>query len=83
MYRATQGHTGCTFAHGGGGAGSAISCTSECYNGTDFDVECIALGQLGLYKAGTVHSKSFVKDFLQNKWKYELTMHFKHEMIGK
>ena len=23
------------------------------------------------------------KDFLQNKWKYELTMHFKHEMIGK
>ena len=72
----------CTW--GGGGVGSAISCTSECYNGTDFDVECIALGQLGLYKAGTVHSKSFVgKDFLQNKWKYELTMQFQHEMIGK
>ena len=33
------------------------------------------------YRSGTVNSKSFVgKDFLQNKWKYELTMHFKHEM---
>ena len=37
-----------------------------------------------LYMSGTVNSKSFVnKDFLQNKWKYELTVHFKHEMIGK
>ena len=33
---------------------------------------------------GTVNSKSFVgKDFLRNKWKYELTMHFKHEIIGE
>ena len=40
--------------------------------------------QLLLYKSGTVNSKSFVsKDFLQNKWKYQLTMHFKYEMIGK
>ena len=36
------------------------------------------------YRSGTVNSKSFVsKDFLQIKWKYELTVHFKHEMIGK
>ena len=36
------------------------------------------------YRSGTVNSKSFVsKDFLQNKWKYELTVHFKHEMMGK
>ena len=31
-----------------------------------------------------VDSKSFVgKDFLRTKWKYEITVHFKHEMIGK
>ena len=31
-----------------------------------------------------VNSKSFVgKDFVRIKWKYELTVHFKHEMIGK
>ena len=31
-----------------------------------------------------VNSKSFVgKDFLRIKWKYELTVHFKHEMMGK
>ena len=37
-----------------------------------------------LYRLGTVNSKSFVgKDFLRNKWKYELTVHFKHEMIAK
>ena len=36
------------------------------------------------YRSGTVNSKSFVgKDFLRNKWKYELTVHLKHEMIGK
>ena len=28
-----------------------------------------------IYRSGTVNSKSFVgKDFLQNKWKYELTI---------
>ena len=37
-----------------------------------------------IYRSGTVNSKSFVsKDFIQNKWKYELTVHFKYEMIGK
>ena len=36
------------------------------------------------YRSGTVNSKSFVgKDFLWIKWKFELTMHFKHEIIGK
>ena len=35
------------------------------------------------YSLGTVNSKFFVsKDLLRNKWKYELTVHFKHEMIG-
>ena len=37
-----------------------------------------------VYRFGRVNSKSFVdKDFFRNKWKYELTMHFRHEMIGK
>ena len=36
------------------------------------------------YRSDTVNSKSFVgKDFLRVKWKYELTVHFKHEMIAK
>ena len=36
------------------------------------------------YRSGPVNSKSFVsKDFLRNKSKYELTIHFKHKMIGK
>ena len=36
------------------------------------------------YRSGTVNSKSFVGEvFLQIKWKYELTVHFKHEIIGK
>ena len=68
----------------GGGVGSGISCKSECYTESDFDIEYIALLELELYWSGMVNSKSFVsKDFLQNKWKYELTVHFKHEMIGK
>ena len=37
-----------------------------------------------MYRSGTINSKSFIsKDFLRNKWKYDLTVHFKHEMIGK
>ena len=37
-----------------------------------------------IYMLGTVNSKSFVgKDFLQNKWKYELTVNFNHKMIAK
>ena len=35
-------------------------------------------------RLGIVSSKSFVdKDFFRDKWKYELTMHFTHKMIGK
>ena len=36
------------------------------------------------YRSGTVNSKSFVgKDFLRIKWKCELTVYFKYEIIGK
>ena len=36
------------------------------------------------YRLGTVNSKSFVgKILLRIKWKFELTVHFKHEMLGK
>ena len=42
------------------------------------------MAKLMYYKLGMVNSKSFVsKDFLRNKWKYKLAMHFKHGMIGK
>ena len=35
-------------------------------------------------ESGYNNSKSLVNnDFLRNKWKYELTVHFKHEIIGK
>ena len=36
------------------------------------------------YRLGMVNSKSFVgKILLRIKWKFELTVHFKHEMLGK
>ena len=36
------------------------------------------------YRLGTVNSKSFVgKVLLWIKWKFELTVHFKHEMLEK
>ena len=36
------------------------------------------------YRSGTDNSKSFVsKVLLRMKWKFELTVHFKHEMLGK
>ena len=36
------------------------------------------------YRSGTVNSKSFVgKVLLRIKWKFELTVHFKHELLGK
>ena len=39
---------------------------------------------LETYRSGTVNSKSFVgKVLLRIKWKFELTVHFKHEMLGK
>ena len=43
-----------------------------------FLLECIYW-----YRSGTVNSKSFVtKVLLRIKWKFELTVHFKHEMLG-
>ena len=37
-----------------------------------------------LYRLGTVNLKSSVsKVLLRIKWKFELTVHFKHEMLGK
>ena len=37
-----------------------------------------------LYRSGTLNSKLFVsKVLLRIKWKFELTVHFKHEMLGK
>ena len=39
---------------------------------------------VGLYRSRTVNSKSFVgKVLLLIKWKFELTVYFKHEMLGK
>ena len=36
------------------------------------------------YRLGTVNSKSFIgKVLLRIKWKYELNVYFKHEMIVK
>ena len=36
------------------------------------------------YRLGTVNSKSFVsKVLLRIKWKFELTVHFKHGILGK
>ena len=37
-----------------------------------------------LYRSGTVNSNSFIsKDFLRINWEYELTVHFKHEIIHR
>ena len=37
-----------------------------------------------LYRSGKVNSKSFVsKVLLRIKWNFELTVYFKHEMLGK
>ena len=36
------------------------------------------------YRSGTVNSKSFAsKVLLRIKWKFELTVHFKHEILGQ
>ena len=36
------------------------------------------------YRSGTVNSKSFVgKILLRIKWKFELTVYFKHGILGK
>ena len=37
-----------------------------------------------VYRSGTVNSKSFVgKVLLRIKWKFELTVYFKHEILGQ
>ena len=37
-----------------------------------------------IYRSGTVNSKSFVgKVLLRIKWKFELTVYFKHGILGK
>ena len=36
------------------------------------------------YRSGTVNSKSFVgKVLLRIKWKFKLTVYFKHEILGQ
>ena len=36
------------------------------------------------YRSGMVNLKSFIsKVLLRIKWKFELTVHFKHKMLGK
>ena len=41
-------------------------------------------GRIYPYRSGTVNSKSFVgKVLLRIKWKFELTVYFKHEILGK
>ena len=49
------------------------------------DLACMhALFFILCYRLGTVNSKSFVsKVLLRIKWKFELTVHFKHGMLGK
>ena len=55
----------------------------------ELDVGCLdgritILTLIYIYRSGTVNSKSFVgKDLLRIKWNFELTVHFKHQMIGK
>ena len=37
-----------------------------------------------IYRSGTVNSKSFIgKVLLRIKWKFELTVYFKHEILGQ
>ena len=38
----------------------------------------------GIYRSGSVNSKSFIgKVLLQSKWKFELTVYFKHKILGQ
>ena len=42
------------------------------------------LFRFGRYRSGTVNSKSFIgKVLLRIKWKFELTVYFKHGILGK
>ena len=45
---------------------------------------CVPSNSAKNYRSGTVNSKSFVgKVLLRIKWKFELTVHFKHEILRK
>ena len=63
----------------------------RCFPSFQSDVPCTGGAQLirshslaRFYRSGTVNSKSFVgKVLLRIKWKFELTVYFKHEMLGK
>ena len=47
-------------------------------------VQCIVLYNAGVYRSSTVNSKSFVgKVLLRIKRKFELTVYFKHGILGK
>ena len=66
---------------------------SMCFSFPSFysDLQCVSqlmtlitLVDPVCYRSGTVNSKSFVgKILLRIKWKFELTVHFKHEILGK
>ena len=68
----------------GVGISGPMSCPEIGYLWVGMSRWGVCMSKEGGYRSGTVISKSFVgKDFLRSKWKYELTVHFKHEMIGK
>ena len=65
-----------------------LLCNSDLQHGLEFDRNKEALTHRGkkLFNEfrNYINSNSFVgKDFLRNRWKYELTMYFKHETIEK
>ena len=61
--------------------------TSMCacvYQHTTIDLTFYSAVRCLMYRSGTVNSKSFVGQvLLRIKWKFELTVHFKNEMLGK
>ena len=67
-----------------------FACTSSLDHSLPWDSLCSAvfspryLSRECRYRLGKVNSKSFVSKVLfPIKWKFELTVHFKHEMLGK
>ena len=74
-------------------SGEVRICWLKCYNGTCRERLigshssarfCFELSGNSNYRSGTVNSKSFVsKVLLRIKWKFELTVYFKHGMLGK
>ena len=73
-----------TKSRNGNSGGSRISVRR---NGAN--PKCVGVGVGGggvpaYYRSGTVNSKSFIgKVLLRIKWKFELTVHFKHGILGK